>query len=158
MRKIAIIGTRTPNGYQLDDCQKFIDTLHTSDIVASGCAYGVDAFALKYANSVGLTTIGYVPWKDYNMDVQEYCTKVVVFNSDIYTEACESVNQFHPAPNKLSQGAFKLHARNYLIIDTANFVLAYPGPTGGGTMQGIKVAQSKGIPVAINPHLVKDIS
>lgn len=157
MRLIAIIGTRNPDDEQINNCLNFIDNLSEDDCIISGCAYGIDSFALAYAHSKGLKTIGVVPWESYNEDVQESCDSIIILDILVHLDAILSVREFHPAFNKLSQGAFKLHARNYLIVKDADYVLAYPGPTGGGTMQGIKVAQSFGIHTLINPHLKPEL-
>lgn len=151
MRLVAIIGTREPTGYQQDIIRGIIDRLDPAkDSVISGCAYGVDAYALKYAQKKGIETIGVLPWPKYNPDVQAYCTKVATIEgigAQHSNDAFDSVNKFHPNPKALSLGARKLHARNYGIVRWASEVHALPGnkPGGGGTGQGIRLAKAYGI-------------
>jgi hypothetical protein len=152
--KIAIIGTREPVKAQLDNISAFLNGMSPNqDVIISGCAYGVDAYALKIAKALGYKTIGCVPWEKYNVDIQQLCDTIIVFNADRDIIATRSVKKYHPIADQLSQGAFRLHARNYLIVHDCDLVMAYPGPTGGGTMQGIKIATDLGIEVAVNPHL-----
>ena len=72
------------------------------------------------------------------------------------TAALASVDQHHPAPDRLSWGARLVHARNYRILvprDPVAFVVAAPsvhnGKPVGGTMQGIRIAKKLGIPVVL---------
>lgn len=151
--RVAIIGTRQPDNAQIAEVKRYVATLSLDDVVVSGCAYGIDELGLCVAMNRGIKTIGYVPWSSYNRDIQSYCNEVFPL-VDTDKDAYQSVIDYHPTKGKLSQGAFKLHARNYLIVIGCDLVMAYPGPTGGGTMQGIKIAQALNIPVVINSHLI----
>ena len=150
---IAIIGTRNPDDMQIAEVKRFIRSLPIiNTIIVSGCAYGIDELALYEARIKGIKTKGCIPWADYNTDVQKYCDKIILLK-DNDKEAYDSVIKYHPVGNKLSQGALKLHARNYLIISGCDLVIAFPGDTGGGTLQGIKLAEIFGIECIINPHI-----
>jgi hypothetical protein len=145
---IAIIGTREPTDEQK---QKVIEVLDKLDpethAVVSGCAYGIDAWALAEAKKRGIGTIGMLPWPSYNRDVQEHCDAVFTITNmseEIRNSADASVHKYHPAPYRLSQGAFKLMMRNHTIIRWAEEVYAYPSPQGGGTAQGIRMAEDMG--------------
>jgi predicted Rossmann-fold nucleotide-binding protein len=150
--RIAIIGTRQPDDAQIAEVKRYVATLSLDDVVVSGCAYGIDELGLCVAKNHGIKTIGCLPWLSYNQDIQLYCDELFVL-VDTDKSAYQSVIDYHPTKGKMSQGAFKLHARNYLIVEGCDLVMAYPGPTGGGTLQGIKIAQALGIPVVINSHL-----
>jgi len=152
---VAVIGSRNPSHEQEIAIIQAIEELESSECcVISGCAEGIDALALMTGQNLDFITIGIVPWRSYNPHIQEYCTHVVCiddFRPDALKEAYASVKQYHPAPDKLTQGAIKLHARNYGIIRWAKKVIAAPGsaPGGGGTGQGIRLAQTLGIPLTI---------
>lgn len=156
---IAIIGSREPKYNQVSAVIEFIKSIDkdTKKIV-SGCAYGIDAMALMTAFKLGFETIGILPWNNYNRDVQQFCTGVVCvddFEEKDRDAAYASVYANHPAPERLTQGAMKLHARNYGIIYWSSLVIACPSnkPGGGGTGQGIRLANKLGINTTIiNPE------
>ena len=117
---------------------------------ATGACIGPDqAFANGTIYGGGVVHL-YLPWYSYeqvwvNSLPRNQITITVLRDSDI--EANNSVNQFHPTPEKLSQGMRKLHARNYLILNQINRpVICYTegGRVQGGTGQGIRIAQHLG--------------
>jgi DNA processing protein len=58
-RIIAIVGTRQPTQYGLQQCEKLIAELEKSDVlIISGLAYGIDACAHKQALQYHMKTIG----------------------------------------------------------------------------------------------------
>lgn len=150
---VAIIGSREPTARQIIAVREFIATLNPdTQAVISGCAYGIDAIALEEGQKHGIETIGILPWPKYNLEIQQFCTIVKCideFKEQHRKEAYDSVGLFHPAVSRLSQGAMKLHARNYGIIRWAGRVVACPSskPGGGGTGQGIRLAEHLKIPL-----------
>lgn len=76
-------------------------------------------------------------------------------NDEIPTWAFQTVEKFHPAPDRLSPYTTRCHARNAMIILGENknkpvdFVLCWTpaGKLRGGTSQGIRIAQAYGIDV-----------
>lgn len=113
----------------------------------SGGAGGADsAFEEGCDKAEGSKEI-YLPWKGFNNNKSTLCT---VSNS-----ALKLAEHFHPAWNRCSQGAQKLHARNlYQILgkdlnDKVDFVVCYTvgGLGGGGTGQAIRVAKYYNSPV-----------
>jgi hypothetical protein len=86
----------------------------------------------------------YLPWPGYN----GHSTG----NNIIPPSAFTLASKFHPAWERCSNGARKLHARNgQIILDTnlnhpVDFVLCWHNGTGG-TLQGVRIAQYYGIPV-----------
>jgi len=152
---IAIIGSREPTEQQEIEVIKLIEQLDPStEAVISGCAEGIDKLALMTAQNLGIKTIGILPWPKYNMDIQTYCDyKVCLDELNPFTRdmAYSSVKRLHPAADKLSQGMVKLHARNYGIILFAAKVIAAPSskPGGGGTGQGIRIAEELLLPLTI---------
>jgi len=59
----------------------------------------------------------------------------------------ESVQRYHPAPDRLKEDGIQMHARNYGIVARAISVVALPNyqKNGGGTAQGLRVATAMGI-------------
>jgi len=118
-------------------------------ILHSGGADGADkAFAKDVINKKV-----YIPWEGFNN-----INNGIVKNS---TEAMELASKYHPAWDKLSQGARKLMSRNMhqVLGDDLNspvsFVICWT-PDGaetstsrstGGTGQAIRLAIDRGIPV-----------
>jgi hypothetical protein len=123
----------------------------------TGNATGVDQAFARGANQIDPTLVElYLPWRSYNRDavvpgnvvhvLDDYPRQVV---DDLVYEA----SGFHPAWNKLKQGGRKLMARNGTIIRGKNaplveLVLAMPSHVlGGGTGQGMRLAEGLGIEV-----------
>lgn len=123
--------------------------------VHSGAADGVDQWFSNAAMQAGGKLVLHVPWKKHSLEyreaipeAQQHLVEIRILQADRPhrdTEAFASVDQYHPAPDKLSWSARCLHARNYRILvpdDPVQFVVAYPSPWGGGTMQGVRIAKS----------------
>lgn len=113
-------------------------------ILRSGGADGADTFFEDGSN--GICEI-YLPWFRFND------SESTLFN--VSDAALETVDQFHPAPSRLSNAARKLHARNAQIIlgsdlkTPSEFVVCWTkhGLTSGGTAQGIRIAQAYNVPI-----------
>ena len=152
---VAIIGSREPTAEQEIKVIQLIEELDPNEVcIISGCAYGIDQLALQTGYNLGFQTIGVLPWSSYNQDVQKVCHHLIDLNkvNPIYKiDAYDSVIKYHPAAKRLGQGAMKLHARNYLIISWAIQVIAAPSNKvgGGGTGQGIRLAENLSIPTTI---------
>lgn len=152
---VAFIGTREPTDHQMSEILKRLQELDPKQhAIISGCAYGVDCYALTHAHSMGFQTIGILPWATYNKDVHSVCTHIKTideFNEGPHKAAYNSVFRYHPAPDNLSQGVLKLHARNYGIVAWAVKVIAAPSkkPGGGGTGQGMRIAEGLNIPLEV---------
>lgn len=145
--RIAIIGTRNPTEPQIHRIKSIIDTIsikYPNSQIISGCAVGIDSIALTYAFNKNLYTIGCIPWKGFNPLVQEFCKEIInlsTVSDALRIAAMESITKYHPNPKAVNRTASLLHARNYLIINAANLVIAAPKDMGGGTMQGVRIAK-----------------
>lgn len=154
---VAIIGTRTPTEAQEIQVIQLIEKIDPlKQRVISGCAEGIDKLALQTAQNLGIETVGCLPWHTYNKEIQQYCDWLLALedlDAEPRNAAYVSVMEHHPNAAKLRQGALKLHARNFLIIRWASGVIAAPGnaPGGGGTGQGIRLAEAFKIPI----HVIK---
>lgn len=66
-------------------------------------------------------------------------------------EAMRSVAEYHPIGDRLEGYTVRLHARNYRIVvgpaGPVSFVIAWPREGGGGTAQGIRIAEKRKIPI-----------
>ena len=118
----------------------------------TGGANGADAI---FAQSVGPSTKTiYLPWNGYN-DLEAGQGPNEVMDTGQTRKAMEVFYEHHPAPSKCSYGAKKLHSRNVAIIlgpnqdEHARAVICWTkdGMLKGGTAMGIRIAESKNIPV-----------
>lgn len=159
---IACIGTRELHEQDAISVRIFaerIDSIGKDTVINTGAAVGVDQFsALKHLKNGGVVQL-FLPWKDYERDFVNTVrldypenVRVKVLNEED-KEAMLSVRKYHPNFSSLTRGAKLLHARNYLIVYEVEKVIAFPhwkaGKPGGGTMQGVRIAESLGIPVEI---------
>lgn len=140
------IGSRATPKDILEQMRGIADVLARAGyILRSGGAQGADtAFADGSDNKKEI----YMPWKDFNgIDSSAPCY--------IYPptkRAIEIAKQFHPAWNRCSQGAQKLHARNSHQVlgkdcnTPSEFVICWH-PGSGGTMQAVRIAKHYKIPV-----------
>lgn len=89
----------------------------------------------------------WIPWKNFNGSNSNFIVTS--------PEAFDMAAQYHPAWDRCSNGARKLHARNMhqiLGVDLktpCNFVICYTknGLLSGGTAQAIRVAKKHNIPI-----------
>ena len=120
-------------------------------ICCTGAAKGADQAFANGANRVRGAIELSLPWSTYeNAWVESINNKrILIYTEKAHIAAANSVYRYHPYADKLKQGAFKLHARNYLIIEGCELVICWTtdGKDSGGTGQGIRIAESLGIPV-----------
>ena len=156
---IAFIGTRAPGDVPIPWLNLFrrAATLvgASGHAVVTGAAPGADQLAAQCALSQGGEVTLVLPWRSYERAwVQrmrnQHVSRVFVgiLPESIPTVALQSVKDHHPAFGSLSQGGRRLHARNYLIVHRADLIIALPSdkPGGGGTGQGIRIAEALNIP------------
>lgn len=132
-----------------------IDTMETigkylaeaGHTLRSGHAGGAD---MAFENGCDIVNGGktiFLPWKGFNGSNSQYYS--------ISKEALDIAEAFHPAWERLSQGAQKLMARNaYQILgydlDTpADFIVCWTvkGQKTGGTGQALRMAEHWDVPV-----------
>jgi len=121
----------------------------------TGAAPGADQEFAKGAIAGNGNVSFMLPWNTYEKDWVTMITNMPTGRVLIHTlsalnpSAYMSVQQLHPAYEKIKhkQGLIKLHARNYMIINNARFVICWTpnGKTIGGTGQGIRIAESLNI-------------
>jgi hypothetical protein len=108
----------------------------TGYVLRSGGADGADSAFEMGAERKEI----YLPWKGFNSN-----------KSPLYTPSVEAhlmAEQFHPAWNKCSQGAKKLHARNCHQVlgrdlrTPSKFLVCYHNDSGG-TLQTVRIARNK---------------
>lgn len=153
MKYYAGIGSReTPNDI-LDMMAKIAIYLQKEGYcLRSGGAMGADS---AFERGAGHDKKIYLPWRGYNDKhgiVSTYNEKVV-----------DIIRSVHPAFNRLSQGALKLHCRNvYQVLgenlnDPSKFVVCWTadGKLKGGTATAMRIAMNNDIPIfnlAIGSH------
>lgn len=109
-------------------------------ILRSGAADGADT---AFEEGAGDQKEILIPWRNYN-------NRKDIEYKFLYAAAVSSVKMFHPAFDVLSQGAIKLHARNFMILFGADpkapapvdFVICWTpgGSLRGGTAQALRIA------------------
>lgn len=139
----AGIGSRETPADVLQTMSRIAQYLgeHNYTLRSGGCVGADTAFEL---GAKSYSTEIYLPWRGYNNHLSNrYYIPDVAF---------KLAKEFHPAWERCSVGARKLHARNGQIIlgtnldNPVDFVVCWHNGTGG-TMQGVRIAQSYGIPV-----------
>lgn len=151
----AGIGSRKTPPDILDLMEKIAFWLQQRGwILRTGACQGADqAFTKGATNRLRYGTCElYIPWNGYEENFTNNASKrgaIVKTLKRDDKEALESVDKYHPAAKKLGAGARKLHARNWLIVKDAKFVICWTpgGKETGGTGQGLRIARDLGIPV-----------
>ena len=126
-------------------------------LLRTGGAVGADMAFLrghKTASVSGPVPVPeiYLPWPKYNFDVLGPFRETAAVFADPTGDAIQLARQFHPAWGRCSGGAKKLHGRNSQILcgfylnEPVDFVVCWHN-NSGGTMQAIRLAQSKGIKI-----------
>ena len=108
-------------------------------ICHTGAALGADQAFANGANMVNGQIELFIPWDTYEAKwiATLHNKAVTVFDSKKHIAAGNSVHKYHPGAARLTQGAFKLHARNYLIIEGCSLIICWTpeGKISGGTGQ-----------------------
>ncbi len=152
----AGIGARRTPPYILETMREIAILLANNNYTCNtGAARGADQEFAKGAIAGNGKVNLMLPWTTYEQKWTSMLSNMPTGNvrihtlCAIHTKAIESVKQFHPAAENLKQSVEKLHARNYMIIEDANFVICWT-PNGkeiGGTGQGIRIANHLNIPI-----------
>lgn len=133
-------------------------------VLRSGRAPGADsAFEIGCAERNGSAEI-FIPWDSFQREAPVIGTRPAFVFDNLEPlqkqKALSSIDRYHPAPEKLSQGARKLMARNYCQMfgpsvssPRTDFIVCYTrdGRASGGTGQAIRMAEDAGITV-LNAH------
>ena len=153
MQIYAGIGSRKTPPYVLNIMTQIAVVLAKKGYVChTGACIGADQAFAEGALQGGGQVHLLLPWSGYESNwVQTLNGSVTtqVYNPATDVAATESVKNYHPAFNHLSRPVVALHARNYLIINQAEFCVCWTpdGLSSGGTGQAIRIAQDAGIPV-----------
>ena len=156
----AGIGSReTPKSILDAFCQIGSQISAFGGILRSGRAPGADsAFETGCANGGGKSEI-FLPWQSFSKDSPLGCRPAYVFDRiepEQKQRALDSINKYHPAPSRLSQGAVKLIARDYLQMfgptvnsPATSLVVCYTrdGKASGGTGQAMRIAIDNNIKI-----------
>ena len=150
--RIAGIGSRALNGARLDICRRlgaFIATCGGE--IHSGNAGGADQAFARGGNSVDPRLVHlHLPWP--NFEARAIHPDNVIHLPQEQSGYAETAAKYHPAWKHLTQGGRKLHTRNVSIVcwpTMKDMVLAFPSNKkgGGGTGQGMRVAEGFDVPV-----------
>lgn len=121
----------------------------------TGGAQGADNAFEFGARHIGSEVDVYLPWSSFNKESYETAPENVHPKVLLGIDAELIAKCHHPAWDKLSQGAKKLHTRNvYQVLGDnldvpSDFVICYTpnGKGGGGTGQAIRIARTYDVPV-----------
>ena len=148
MKYYTGIGSRQTPPPMLKLIVKVAQQLAASDyVLRSGGADGADnAFEVGCDKAHGRKEI-YLPWKGFNGNPSPY--------SFVSKEAIELAKSLHPAWDKCSQGARKLHGRNcYQLLGLdlnkpSDLVVFWTigDQKSGGTATVLRLAEKEGVPV-----------
>jgi len=151
VNNLAIIGTRHPYDAMVQYLTTTVRLAITHGFTCiTGGAPGVDQLVMEVATKMGNpgAVLAVIPSADFERDAFKKwpVPRRILQATDVTW--FRSVAQFHPAPDRLTPFARRLHARNYGIVDLADAVCAGPRPDGqGGTAQGMRIAPTMGKPV-----------
>jgi len=121
-------------------------------VLRSGYADGADKAFFAGANQAKGESENYLPWENFN-DAPSNDPHFIV---PIFKEQLLSLAmKYHPAWNKLKDGAKKLHARNGCqilgsdLVTPAKMVICWTkdGLRSGGTGQALRIAEDHHIPI-----------
>ena len=146
----AGIGSReTPQNVLLIMEDLAVKLAKTEHVLRSGGAGGADSAFERGARSTGIagTCEIFLPWKGFNGNASGLNT--------VCKNALEMASTLHPAWERCSFGARKLHARNcYQILgqgldEPVAFVICWTvnGQRGGGTGQALRLAEKLNIKI-----------
>jgi len=166
---IAGIGSRETPQDALDSCERIGAFVRgRGGYVRSGHAEGAD---MAFERGAKENTLVYLPWEGFGPDERHAPSRnYLVFDEmgvDSKELAFESVDEYHPAPNRLSWGAKKCLGRDFFQVmgtkgdSPVRCVVCWAKPTGsghgvkGGTGQAVRIATAQGIPI-FNLHEVPE--
>ena len=150
----AGIGSRKTPPDILDLMEKIAFWLQQQGwILRTGACQGADqAFTKGALGGAYFPVELFLPWKSYEEKFTNRASKrgaIVKTLKRDDKEALKSVAKYHPIAKKLGVPERKFHARNWLIVKDAKFVICWTpgGKETGGTGQGLRIARDLGIPV-----------
>lgn len=129
-------------------------------VLRSGGASGADtAFEIGCDLGKGDKDI-FIPWVGFNGRTEGIVPKVT-------TEIMKEVSELHPAWDRCSEGARKLHCRNYFQVNGikgelgSSFIVCWTpkGKEVGGTAMAMKLGKRRDIPIInlANPNALKEL-
>jgi hypothetical protein len=150
--RYAGIGSRETPSHVLEGMERIARYLSDKWILRSGFAEGADQAFYRGAKVGSGKMENFIPWWGFNGVLQGS----LGFHVPTYTdELLDIAQKYHPAWDRCTIGAKKLHARNVCQIlgshlDTpVDMVICWTpnARRGGGTGQAIRIADGYGIPV-----------
>lgn len=151
--RVACIGSRDLTRAQVEQCQEIGALVVANGFeLHSGNALGADQAFASGANSKHPELVHlHLPWSSYEQESVRPENHVYVYpfgNMKFYVDVAANA---HPNWTNLKSAVRKLHARNGSILipngKDVDVCIAWPSSRlgGGGTGQGMRIAQSRGI-------------
>ncbi len=152
MKSVAIIGSRRISESQYKYLVSVAEAFARRGwMVRTGVADGADHAAMVGTRNVNPDLLHtYLPWANYNKQYQADTDHATVYDPKEHITWGQSVYRYHPAPQRLSRGAFSLMARNWGILmheQPVDAVVALPMSLSdvGGTGEGMRIAKGNSI-------------
>lgn len=147
---VSIVGARKATGYGDDMTQKIIEDLKEQDVlIVSGLAYGIDAFAHKYALENNVPTIGVLAHGLDKIYPQQnrHLAKNMLENGGLLTDFMSETN-----PDREN-----FPKRNRIVAGIADATILVEAATKGGALITANIAHSYGRDVFAVPGRTIDI-
>lgn len=154
MLYITGVGSRETPLYTLGEMKKIGEWCRSQKIVVrSGHAEGAD---WAFEQGAREFTHAYLPWSTFNRHLPPVGARFeIVMDGAILNRAREIINQIHPCPSRLTQGALNMHSRNCFQVLGSKLVAPSQalvcwtkgGKAVGGTATAINLAINHKIPV-----------
>lgn len=134
-RVIAIVGTRLPTQYGLQQCEELIAGISDQQVViVSGLAYGIDACAHKHAMQYGITTVGVLA---HGLDriyppVHRYIAAKMLEQGGLLTDYISGTN-----PDRQN-----FPSRNRIVAGMSDAVIVIESGVKGGALITADIANS----------------
>ncbi|MBD3261608.1 MAG: hypothetical protein GF334_08005 [Candidatus Altiarchaeales archaeon] len=164
--RVACIGSRGLSNQELDLCRQMGRLLVRAGYeLHSGNAPGADQAFAAGGNEVDPSLVFlHLPWPGFEKQAALQGNQVDTYPFEDMRFYVDIAAENHPYWNRLKSGVRKLHTRNAAILvpgkRNVDVCLAWPSrkPGGGGTGQGMRIAQKRGIRLLdltrVNPQQV----
>ena len=161
---VAVIGTRHLEEVSQEAQREFFQRIRNAfeDGICrfrTGGAPGTDQVAAEYLLRRGAEVQVVLPWLSFESTWQRKIKSLhggrlvrYVYDpkAELFRVWRESVDKYHPAPQRLSSASRALLARDYGVVKGVEYVLALPSPRRkGGTDYTLRVAQMLGVPTMV---------
>ena len=138
-KKVALVGSRTPQGYSLEATQKIVEHLHDSRdeelVIVSGLAKGIDGYSHRYALDNNIATIAVLAFGFHYMYPKE--------NKQLAEEIAEKGLLISEYPPHIGVHKWQFVARNRIISGLCRAVIIVEAKERSGSLITAELALSE---------------